>query len=239
MEEDPSEGFDINDDSDDSKHNARVVSASMLKKMTVNKDDMLLVTKNTRGNHHVFINVTRLQQLIQSEGRMIERDPFIAYLGRLPPEQFVSGALLDKAITASLRVQGVAHAAQSTGAAQQAAKENAAAKGKKSSKRQAPSVNTEPAEKRPSTESAPSEQSAKDSKEEQEVAVPAEKGTVSEWRFTGGETLVHTVTELTQMLPTPRPAASPHFLYSSRPRPVKGMRRDATVVVGSRRPSHP
>lgn len=113
VESEASEGFDEEfDEESEGKRNARVVSAGMLKKMTVNKDDMLLVTKNNRGNHHVFINVTRLQQLIRAEGRMIERDPFIAYLGRLPPQQFVSGALLDKAITASLRVQGVAQPAK-------------------------------------------------------------------------------------------------------------------------------
>ena len=114
VESEASEGFDEEfDEESEGKRNARVVSAGMLKKMTVNKDDMLLVTKNNRGNHHVFINVTRLQQLIRAEGRMIERDPFIAYLGRLPPQQFVSGALLDKAITASLRVQGVAQSGKS------------------------------------------------------------------------------------------------------------------------------
>ena len=114
VESEASEGFDEEfDEENEGKRNARVVSAGMLKKMTVNKDDMLLVTKNNRGNHHVFINVTRLQQLIRAEGRMIERDPFIAYLGRLPPQQFVSGALLDKAITASLRVQGVAQSGKS------------------------------------------------------------------------------------------------------------------------------
>ena len=74
--------------------------------MTVNKDDMLLVTKNTRGNHHVFINVTRLQQLIWSEGHKVEKDPFIVLLGRLPASQFVTGAMFDKAVSASLRVQG-------------------------------------------------------------------------------------------------------------------------------------
>ena len=114
VESEASEGFDEEfDEESEGKRNARVVSAGMLKKMTVNKDDMLLVTKNNRGHHHVFINVTRLQQLIRAEGRMIERDPFIAYLGRLPPQQFVSGALLDKAITASLRVQGVAQSGKS------------------------------------------------------------------------------------------------------------------------------
>lgn len=114
VESEASEGFDEEFyEESEGKRNARVVSAGMLKKMTVNKDDMLLVTKNNRGNHHVFINVTRLQQLIRAEGRMIERDPFIAYLGRLPPQQFVSGALLDKAITASLRVQGVAQSGKS------------------------------------------------------------------------------------------------------------------------------
>lgn len=88
------------------KRSARTINASMRKKMTVNKDDMLLVTKNTRGNHHVFINVTRLQQLIRSEGHKVEKDPFIVLLGRLPASQFVTGAMFDKAVSASLRVQG-------------------------------------------------------------------------------------------------------------------------------------
>ena len=88
------------------KRSARMINASMRKKMTVNKDDMLLVTKNTRGNHHVFINVTRLQQLIRSEGHKVEKDPFIVLLGRLPASQFVTGAMFDKAVSASLRVQG-------------------------------------------------------------------------------------------------------------------------------------
>ena len=88
------------------KRSARTINASMRKKMTVNKDDMLLVTKNTRGNHHVFINVTRLQQLIRSEGHKVEKDPFIVLLGRLPATQFVTGAMFDKAVSASLRVQG-------------------------------------------------------------------------------------------------------------------------------------
>ena len=88
------------------KRSARMINASMRKKMTVNKDDMLLVTKNTRGNHHVFINVTRLQQLIWSEGHKVEKDPFIVLLGRLPASQFVTGAMFDKAVSASLRVQG-------------------------------------------------------------------------------------------------------------------------------------
>lgn len=207
VESEASEGFDEEfDEESEGKRNARVVSAGMLKKMAVNKDDMLLVTKNNRGNHHVFINVTRLQQLIRAEGRMIERDPFIAYLGRLPPQQFVSGALLDKAITASLRVQGVAQPAkgvkgaknveaaqtgkgvkgvesgkvEETGKAAQQVTEDAKAGGEKKrpAKRQTAPVESEPAGKRQATPAVPTAQVQVEGKEQ--AAEKAKQGEESD-----------------------------------------------------------
>ena len=48
----------------------RTVTSRMLQRMKVGADDMLI---RTRGNSHpVFINVTRLQQLIREEGGMLE-----------------------------------------------------------------------------------------------------------------------------------------------------------------------
>ena len=75
--------------------------------MQIAKDDMLITTKrNPRSSRQVYINVTRLQDFIRSEGQSVENDPFIRYLGRIPSELFVSGAGIERAVDASRRVQG-------------------------------------------------------------------------------------------------------------------------------------
>ena len=82
----------------------RTVTSRMLQRMKVGADDMLI---RTRGNSHpVFINVTRLQQLIREEGGMLERDPFIAYLGSIPTSLFVTGTDYERALAASQRIVG-------------------------------------------------------------------------------------------------------------------------------------
>ena len=82
----------------------RTVTSRMIQRMKVGPDDMLI---RTRGNSHpVFINVTRLQQLIREEGGMLENDPFIAYLGSIPTSLFVTGNDYERALAASQRIVG-------------------------------------------------------------------------------------------------------------------------------------
>ena len=104
-EEDGDDGAD--DYSESEGRSARLVTRSALKKMQIAKDDMLITTKrNSRSSRQVYINVTRLQDFIRSEGQSVENDPFIRYLGRIPSELFVSGAGIERAVDASKRLQG-------------------------------------------------------------------------------------------------------------------------------------
>lgn len=82
----------------------RTVTSRMIQRMKVAPDDMLI---RTHGNSHpVFINVTRLQQLIREEGGILEKDPFIAYLGSVNTSLFVTGNDYDRALKASQRIVG-------------------------------------------------------------------------------------------------------------------------------------
>ena len=71
-----------NDDEEEyeieTKTSSRSISSHMLSKMKVNKDDFVITSKRlNHRNHQIYINVTRLQELIRSEGKKIEKDPFI------------------------------------------------------------------------------------------------------------------------------------------------------------------
>ena len=108
VDETEDDGADRADDYSESEgRSARLVTRSALKKMQIAKDDMLITTKrNSRSSRQVYINVTRLQEFIRSEGQSVENDPFIRYLGRIPSELFVSGAGIERAVDASKRLQG-------------------------------------------------------------------------------------------------------------------------------------
>ena len=94
-------------ESDSRSSSSRSITRSALRKMQVEKDDMLITTKHgARSGRQVYINVTRLQEFIRAEGQSVENDPFIRYLGRIPAELFVSGAGIQRARDAAMRVQG-------------------------------------------------------------------------------------------------------------------------------------
>ena len=87
-----------------SSHNSRMVTPRMLKRMQIHPDDMIIRTKGTK--HPIYINITRLNQLIEEEGGHTERDPFMAYVGRLPTHLFVLGEDMKRAIASSDRILG-------------------------------------------------------------------------------------------------------------------------------------
>ena len=108
VEESESESLELEGSESDSRSSSsRLITRSALRKMQVDKDDMLITTKHgARSGRQVYINVTRLQEFIRAEGQSVENDPFIRYLGRLPAELFVSGAGIERAKDAAMRVQG-------------------------------------------------------------------------------------------------------------------------------------
>lgn len=83
-------------------HNARVVSAYSFNRMKVRSDDFIITSKELHHrNHQIFINISRLQDLIRNEGKRVENDPFIQYVGKLDESHFVDSKQFDKVLKAS------------------------------------------------------------------------------------------------------------------------------------------
>ena len=107
VDESEADSAELEASESDSRSSSRLVTRSALRKMQIDEDDMLITTKRgARSARQVFINVTRLQEFIRAEGQSVENDPFMRYLGRLPAELFVSGAGMERARDAAMRVQG-------------------------------------------------------------------------------------------------------------------------------------
>lgn len=84
------------------KTHSRVISSHSFNKMKVGRDDFIITSKRLQHHHHqIFINITRLQELIRSEGKRVENDPFILYVSKLKDDFFVSKKQFDKVLRAS------------------------------------------------------------------------------------------------------------------------------------------
>lgn len=67
-------------------------------RVCVSERDMLV---RAAGRHPVYVNLTRLQQLLQRAGDVLERDPFFQFVGSLPSHRFVTGNEYERAVAAA------------------------------------------------------------------------------------------------------------------------------------------
>ena len=70
----------------------------MVTRVCVSERDMLV---RASGRHPVYVNLTRLQRLVQREGGPLERDPFFQFVGSLPSHRFVTGNEYERAVAAA------------------------------------------------------------------------------------------------------------------------------------------
>ena len=66
--------------------------------VSVSERDMLV---RAQGRHPVYVNLTRLQRLLQRQGVVLERDPFFQFVGSLPSHRFVTGNEYERAVAAA------------------------------------------------------------------------------------------------------------------------------------------
>ena len=94
---------------------SRVVTSSTYNKMCVHRDDLIITSKKLHHrNHQIFINVTRLQELIRNEGKRVETDPFIKYVSNLDESHFINDKQFDKVLIASQNMRGIKRSSTST-----------------------------------------------------------------------------------------------------------------------------
>ena len=93
---------------------SRIVTSSTFNKMRVHRDDLIITSKKLHHrNHQIFINVTRLQELIHNEGKRVENDPFIKYVSNLDESHFINDIQFDKVLLASDIMRGIKRASSS------------------------------------------------------------------------------------------------------------------------------
>ena len=93
---------------------SRIVTSSTFNKMRVHRDDLIITSKKLHHrNHQIFINVTRLQELIHNEGKRVENDPFIKYMSNLDESHFINDKQFDKVLLASDIMRGIKRASSS------------------------------------------------------------------------------------------------------------------------------
>ena len=97
--------FEFNDEPRETSRGkgcSRTVSTMNLNRMRVRKDDFIISSKELRHrNHKIFINISRLQDMIRNEGRRVENDPFIKYVSKLDERFFIDEKEFDIVLRAS------------------------------------------------------------------------------------------------------------------------------------------
>lgn len=90
------------DGKDKRPSSSRMVTSHAFQKMKVSAKDTIITSKKLhRRNSQIYINITRLQELIRSEGRKVETDPFIKYVSTLSSSHFIDETEFTKVQQAS------------------------------------------------------------------------------------------------------------------------------------------